>query len=192
MADCLLVCTGRRPNTEGLFAASIDFPLERGYIPVDEQYRTQIPGVYAVGDVVSGGIQLAHAAEAEAKNAVHAMFGGAPVKNVSAIPACIFTEPEIASVGLTADAAKAEGRKVTVRKSLTSANGKAVVEGAERGFAKLVFDADTDVLLGAQLMCPHASEMIGGLTASVNARLTAEQLSQTIFPHPTVSEILSL
>ena len=114
------------------------------------------------------------------------------MKNVSAIPACIFTEPEIASVGLTADAAKAEGRKVTVRKSLTSANGKAVVEGAERGFAKLVFDADTDVLLGAQLMCPHASEMIGGLTASVNAGLTAEQLSQTIFPHPTVSEILSL
>ncbi len=149
-------------------------------------------GRRAVGDVVSGGIQLAHAAEAEAKNAVHAMFGGAPVKNVSAIPACIFTEPEIASVGLTADAAKAEGRKVTVRKSLTSANGKAVVEGAERGFAKLVFDADTDVLLGAQLMCPHASEMIGGLTASVNAGLTAEQLSQTIFPHPTVSEILSL
>ena len=191
-ADCLLVCTGRRPNTEGLFAASFDFPMERGYIPVDEQYRTQIPGVYAVGDVISGGIQLAHAAEAEAKNAVHAMFGGAPVKNVSAIPACIFTEPEIASVGLTADAAKAEGRKVTVRKSLTSANGKAVVEGAERGFAKLVFDADTDVLLGAQLMCPHASEMIGGLTASVNAGLTAEQLSQTIFPHPTVSEILSL
>ena len=191
-ASAVLAAVGRRPNTEGLFAASFDFPMERGYIPVDEQYRTQIPGVYAVGDVVSGGIQLAHAAEAEAKNAVHAMFGGAPVKNVSAIPACIFTEPEIASVGLTADAAKAEGRKVTVRKSLTSANGKAVVEGAERGFAKLVFDADTDVLLGAQLMCPHASEMIGGLTASVNAGLTAEQLSQTIFPHPTVSEILSL
>ncbi|MFR2562978.1 MAG: hypothetical protein ACLS8R_10085 [Anaeromassilibacillus sp.] len=75
------------------------------------------------------------------------------MKNVSAIPACIFTEPEIASVGLTADAAKAEGRKVTVRKSLTSANGKRWWR-AERGFAKLVFDADTDVLLGAQLMCP--------------------------------------
>lgn len=190
-ADCVLVCTGRRPNTAGLCSHDFGLRMERGYLPVDERFMTNIRGIYAVGDVILGGIQLAHAAEAEAKNAVHAMFDEAPVKNISAIPSCIFTEPEIASVGMTADDAKAAGRAVTARKSLTSANGKAVVEGAERGFAKLLFDAETNVLLGAQLMCPHASEMIGGLTAAVTAGLTAEQLSKTIFPHPTVSEILT-
>ena len=191
-AGCVLVCTGRRPNTDALCAEDIGLRMERGYIPVDARFQTTLPGVYAVGDVVLGGVQLAHAAEAEAKNAVRAMFGVPPEKDLSAIPSCVFTEPEIASVGVTADEAKAAGRAVNVRKALTSANGKAVAEGAERGFAKLIFDAETDALLGAQLMCPHASEMIGGLTAAVTAGLTAAQLARAVLPHPTVSEILSL
>ena len=109
---------------------------------------------------------------------------------LSAVPACVFTDPEIACAGLTADEARAAGHAVTVKKSLTSANGRAVLEGAERGFAKLVFDAQDDRLLGAQLMCPHAGEMIGGLTAAINAGLTAAQLRAAVWPHPTVSEIL--
>lgn len=190
-ADCVLVCTGRRPETEGIFAPGVSPRLERGYLCVDECFETDVKGLYAVGDIVAGGIQLAHAAENQAKNAVRAMFGARPSKNLSIIPACVFTNPEIATVGITADEAKASGRTVTARKSLTSANGKALVEGAERGFAKLVFEGENGPLIGAQVMCPHASEMIGGLTAAVVAGLTEAQLEEVVFPHPTVSEILS-
>lgn len=191
-ADCVLVCTGRRPSTEEIFAPGVGPELERGFLRVNENFETAMKGIYAVGDIVAGGIQLAHAAEAQAKNAVHAMFGLKPVKDLRFIPSCVFTDPEIASVGLTADEAKAAGRAVTVRKSLTSANGKARVEGAERGFAKLVFDGEDGPLVGAQVMCPHASEMIGGLTAAIAAGLTEKDLRRAVFPHPTVSEILSL
>lgn len=190
--DCVLVCTGRRPETDGLFAPGAGPELERGFLRVNERFETAAPGVYAVGDIVAGGVQLAHAAENQAKNAVRAMFGARPVKELSVIPACVFTDPEIAAVGITADEAKAAGRAVDVRKSLTSANGKAVVEGAERGFCKLVFDRETGALIGAQLMCPHASEMIGGLAAAIVGGLTEAQLARTVFPHPTVSEILAL
>jgi dihydrolipoamide dehydrogenase len=190
--DCVLVCTGRRPATEEVFAPGVGPELERGYVHVDERFETGMRDVYAVGDIVAGGLQLAHAAESQAKNAVRAMFGAEPVKDLSLIPSCVFTDPEIASVGLTADEAKAAGRAVTVRKSLTSANGKSLVEGAERGFAKLVFDGEDGPLVGAQIMCPHASEMIGGLTAAITAGLAEAQLARAVFPHPTVSEILSL
>lgn len=191
-ADCVLVCTGRKPETEQLFAPGAEVPSERGFLRVNSDFETGLSGVYAVGDVVLGGIQLAHAAENQAKNAVRAMFGAPRLKDLSLIPACVFTDPEIAAVGITADEAKAADREVIVRKSLTSANGKSVVEGAERGFAKLVFDRASGVLVGAQLMCPHAAEMIGGLTAAIVGGLTEAQIARTVFPHPTVSEILSL
>ena len=191
-ADCVLVCTGRKPETEQLFAPGAEVPSERGFLRVNSDFETGLSGVYAVGDVVLGGIQLAHAAENQAKNAVRAMFGAPRLKDLSLIPACVFTDPEIAAVGITADEAKAADREVIVRKSLTSANGKSVVEGAERGFAKLVFDRASGVLVGAQLMCPHAAEMIGGLTAAIVGGLTEAQIERTVFPHPTVSEILSL
>ena len=191
-ADRVLVCTGRRPETQGVFAEGVGPELTRGYVTVDEHYATSMPGVYAVGDIVAGGVQLAHAAESEAKNAVHHMFGEGLDKDISVIPGCVFTDPEIATAGITQDEAKAAGRAVYVKKSLTSANGKSVVEGAERGFAKLVFDSETHKLVGAHIMCPHASEMIGGLTAAIVGGLTEEQLGAAVFPHPTVSEILSV
>lgn len=191
-ADCVLVCTGRRPETEGVFAPGVGPVLERGYLRVDDDFETGMEGVYAVGDIVAGGVQLAHAAENQAKNAVRAMFGQEKPKDLTVMPACVFTDPEIATVGITADEAKAAGRSVVTHRSLTSANGKSVVEGAARGFAKLVFDAESGVLVGAQLMCPHASEMIGGLSAAISAGLTKAQLSKAVLPHPTVSEILDL
>ncbi|WP_195985700.1 dihydrolipoyl dehydrogenase [Clostridium sp. D33t1_170424_F3] len=189
-ADCVLICTGRAPNTQELCADGLALCGERGYIPVTERYETRVPGIYAIGDVVQGGIQLAHAAEAQAKNVVRTMFAEKEGKDLRAIPSCIFTEPEIAAVGITADEAKAAGRAVSVKKSLTSANGKAVIDGADRGFVKLVFDTESRVLLGAQLMCPHASEMIGGLTTAVSAGLTEEAMMRSVYPHPTVSETI--
>lgn len=191
-ADKVLVCTGRRPETEHVFAPGVGPELTRGYVTVDEHGATSMPGVYAVGDIVAGGVQLAHAAESEAKNAVHHMFGQGLDKDISVIPGCVFTDPEIAVAGLTQDEAKAAGRAVYVKKNLTSSNGKSVVEGAERGFAKLVFDSESRALVGAHIMCPHASEMIGALTAAIVNGLTEEQLGRTVFPHPTVSEILMI
>ncbi|MEG1153953.1 MAG: dihydrolipoyl dehydrogenase [Ruthenibacterium sp.] len=188
-ADCVLVCTGRVPNTNNLCAESIDLHAQRGYLPVDAHYQTAVDGIYAIGDVVLGGVQLAHAAEAAARNFVCLLYGDACAKNAALIPSCVFTQPEIASVGLTAEAAKEAGIAVTVRKNLTSANGKALVEGADRGFVKLLFDAE-HTLCGAQLMCPHASEMVGGLAAAIGAGMTEEQLFTTVFPHPTVSETI--
>lgn len=189
-ADRVLVCTGRVPNTAGLFPQGMELNMQRGYIPVDSSFSTAVPGIYAIGDVVLGGMQLAHAAEAGAKNAVSAICGRAPEKVMAQVPGCVFTQPEIASVGLTADEAKTAGRSVTATKGLTSANGKAVIEGADRGFVKLIADSETGVLLGAQLICPHASEMVGGLAAAINSGMTLEQLRGTIFPHPTVSETI--
>ncbi len=188
-AERVLICTGRLPNTDALGLARISLATERGYIPTDANGYTGVCGIYAIGDVVKGGVQLAHAAEAGAKNAVCAMYNQPNAKTMC-VSACVFTQPEIATVGLTADEAKAQGIAVETSKGLTSANGKAIIEGAERGFAKLVYRQDTKVLIGAQLMCPHAGEMIGGLTACVNAALTRAEMESTIFPHPTVSECI--
>lgn len=189
--DRVLVCTGRRPNTENLVPDGMDLGMVKGYLPVDENGRTKVPGLYAVGDLVLGGIQLAHAASAQGKQAVRAMFGAPVTDHLGPIPACVFASPEIAVVGMTADEAKKAGIPVQVKKAITSANGKSLVDGSDRGFAKLVFHKETGALLGAQLMCYHASEMIGGLTVAVRAGLTEAQMVGTVYPHPTVSEILA-
>ncbi len=189
-AERALVSIGRRANTASLFAEGFSLPLERGLIAVNETLQTAIPSIYAIGDVVLGGTQLAHAAEAQGANAICAILGEAMEKDCTLIPACVFTDPEIATVGLTADQAKEQGRAVVVVKKLTSANGRSLVEGAERGFVKLVADADTRVLLGAVLLCTHAGEMIGGLTTAIATGVTLEQLAHTVFPHPTISETI--
>lgn len=190
--DRVLICTGRTPNTDGLFAPGLKLGLHRGFLPTDEYGETALAGIWAIGDVVLGGIALAHAAEAGAENAVSGMFGGPKLKNTVAIPSCVYTDPPIACVGYTADEAKAAGYTVQTEKSLTSANGRAVIMGAPRGFAKLVFDEVTGRLLGAQLMAPNADEMIGGLVIAITAGLTRDQLREVVWPHPTVSEILKL
>ncbi|MEG2073998.1 MAG: dihydrolipoyl dehydrogenase [Angelakisella sp.] len=189
-SDCVLICTGRIPNTRGLCADGVDLQMQRGYIPVNESFETAVHGIYAIGDVVLGGIQLAHAAEAAGRNAVAAIYGQSPAKVMTTVPSCVFTNPEIASVGITADEAKASGTEVYAVKNLTSANGKSLIEGADRGFVKLIFASDSNKLLGAQLMCSHASELVGGLTAAINLGITEQQLTAAIFPHPTVSETI--
>lgn len=188
--DCVLVCTGRKPNTEGLLSPSVGVELVRGFVPVNEVGETALSGLWAAGDIVLGGIQLAHMATAQGKRAVHAMFQE-DVTSLEPIPSCVFFRPEIATVGLTADQAKREGIPVRVRKTITSANGRSLVEGSDRGFAKLVFHEETGVLLGAHLMCVHASEMIGGLAVAIRSGLTEAQMAGTVYPHPTVSEILA-
>lgn len=189
-ADKVLVSIGRRAATADLLPESMDLKMQRGYIPVNENYETCISGVYAIGDIVMGGIQLAHAASAEGVNAVCSMFGEKAPKDCSVIPSCIFTEPEIASCGITEAEAKEKGIPVVIGKSIMSANSKTVIESGDRGFIKIVFHAQTKEVLGAQLMCKRATDMLGALTDAVVNHLTLSQMSATVWPHPTFSEAI--
>ena len=188
--EAVLCAIGRRPNTEGLFGESFSVEMERGRILVDEAFQTSVPGVYAIGDV-SARIQLAHVATAQGVACVDRLAGREPLVDVGNVPSCIYTSPEIASIGITADEAKAAGRAVKVGKALMSANGKTVIAAGERGFIKIVADASTGVILGAQLMCERATDMLSELTEAVVNGLTARQLARVMRPHPTYEEAVS-
>jgi len=188
--DAVLVAIGRRPQTEGLFASGLNPRTEKGFLVVDEFYQTDIPGVYAAGDVI-GGIQLAHAASAEALRAVEIIAGKESSRDKLLIPGCVYTDPEIATVGLTEEEAKAAGYAVKIGKCIMSANGKSLLENLDRGFIKLVFAADTEVLLGAHLMCGRATDLISELATAIKQKMTATQLAATVRPHPTFSEAIT-
>ncbi len=188
-ADGILLSTGRSATTNGLFAPALGAQLQftRGYLDTDAHFQTAVPSIYAIGDV-RGKTQLAHIATAEGAAAIAAMFGQAQTQNLSLVPACVYTDPEIASVGLSADEAKAAGTAVVTGKYIMSVNGKSVLSLQERGFIKLVADADSRKLLGAQLMCARATDMIGEITIAIANELTVEQMRAAIRPHPTFAE----
>lgn len=190
MSDGVLISIGRSANTDDLLSESVDLGLERGRIPVDENFVTKVLDIYAIGDVVLGGIQLAHMAAAEGLCAVANMCGKLPPLDLNVVPSCIYTSPEIATVGLTADEAKAAGIPVKTGKFIMNANGKTMIENGERGFIKVVFHAKTETLLGAQLMCSRATDMVGELAAAIVNRLAIAQLAAVIHPHPTFVEAI--
>ena len=185
--EAVLCAIGRRPNTAGLFAENLEVAMEGRSIAVGEDYATSIPGVYAIGDV-SGKIQLAHMAAAQGTDFAARITGAAGRIDLTAVPSCIYCAPEIACVGLTADEAKAAGRPVTVGKATLSANGRTVIRDGERAFIKVAADPGTHVILGAQLMCEHATDMISEFTTAVVNKLTVEQMLQVMRPHPTFEE----
>lgn len=188
-ADHILVCTGRRPVTKGVFSEELEEKLlgARGFLQVDDCYRTEIPSIYGIGDAI-GGTMLAHTATAEGRNAVAIMNGKEPEINMNVVAGCIYTSPEIASVGLTQDEAKEAGIDVITKKFPTSANGKTVIEELDRGFIKLVASKEDHTLLGAQLMCGRATDIIGELAVAIANGLTVEEVANTIHPHPTFVE----
>lgn len=188
-ADHILVCTGRRPVTKGVFSEELEEKLlgARGFLQVDDCYRTEIPSIYGIGDAI-GGTMLAHTATAEGRNAVAIMNGKEPEINMNVVAGCIYTSPEIASVGLTQDEAKEAGIDVITKKFPTSANGKTVIEELDRGFIKLVASKEDHTLLGAQLMCGRATDIIGELAVAIANGLTIEEVANTIHPHPTFVE----
>lgn len=196
-ADRVLMAVGRRPYIRGLFGPDFKPETDRGRLVVNEFYQTNYAAIYAIGDVI-GGIQLAHAATAEGICAVEHMAvcraaGGvaeafSPSYNMSAVPSCVYTDPEIASVGLTSDEAKKLGIDTVVKKYPMSANGKSLLSGQDRGFIKLVARSDNHVLLGAQMMCGRATDMIGEAAAAIVNGLTLEEMAAVIHPHPTFCE----
>ncbi len=184
-----LLCIGRRPNIAGLNLESVGVQLENNAIVTDKDLRTNISNIYAVGDV-RGGFFLAHVATYEGKIASEIISGNNPVIDYSAIPSAIFTHPEIASVGITADAAQAKGIEAITTKLPFAAVSKAHVLGETEGFIKLVTEAKTSKILGALIYGPSASEIISNLTIAVRNSLTAKDISATIFAHPTLAESL--
>ena len=194
-ADGILIATGRRAYTGGLITDESsrevkDMAMERGRIITDEKYETSVPGIYAIGDV-TGGIQLAHAATAQGRNAVAHMAGEDMVIRTDIIPSCVYTNPEIGCVGISADEAKARGIEAVTKKYIMSANGKSILSQQERGFIKVVADSDSHRILGAQMMCARATDMISQFAVAIANELTLEDMAKAIFPHPTFSEGIS-
>jgi dihydrolipoamide dehydrogenase len=193
--DAVLMATGREAQASELFAESCCPAItEKGFIKVNETLESSIPGIYAAGEI-AGGVQLAHAAEADGDYAAECIAfalgaGEKPALHSSAIPACVYTEPEIACVGLTGDEAKAKQIPAVTGKGVFGSNGKAFLEKQERSFIKLVFHAETKRLIGAQFLCNHATEMIPWAVQGINQGITAERIVGTVFAHPTYNETI--
>ncbi len=186
--DRLVVCVGRRPNTDDLFSDDVDLLLdERGFIDVDEQCATNLPGVYAVGDVVRGPM-LAHKGQEEGVMVAERIAGQEGHVNYETIPWVIYTDPEIAWVGRTEAQLKKAGIPYRTGVFGFAANGRARAMDQTEGMVKLIAHADTDRLLGAHIIGPQASELIGEAVVTMEFAGAAEDLARTIHAHPTLSE----
>lgn len=187
-ADKVLVSVGRRPFTEGLGLDKIGVQLDdRKRVKVDGHLRTNVPGVWAIGDVVAGPM-LAHKAEEDAVAVAEWIAGKAGHINWDLVPAIVYTSPEVASVGLGEDAAKAKGLTVNVGKFNFAANGRAIAAGVTDGYVKIIADAKTDRILGAQILGHNAGELISEVVTHLEYGGSAEDLARTIHAHPTMSE----
>jgi dihydrolipoamide dehydrogenase len=188
-ADRVLVAIGRKPALHGVDAAALGLGLgKRGEIAVDDQMRTNLPDVYAIGDVV-GGLLLAHKAEEEGVVAAEVIAGKRVRMHYGAIPSVVYTWPEIATVGLTEQQVKESGREYRAGKFPFSANGRARTAGESAGFVKLIADARTDELLGAHMIGPTVSELVSELVLAMAFQGSSEDVGITVHAHPTLAEV---
>ncbi|MGO4544784.1 dihydrolipoyl dehydrogenase [Paenibacillus sp. 2TAB23] len=190
-ADYLLVTVGRRPNTDGELGLDlINVKLsDRGLVEVDEQCRTNIPHIFAIGDIIAGPA-LAHKAMYEGRVAAEVISGQSSVIDYKCVPAVCFSDPECASVGYSEKEAKDKGHNVKVGKFPFAINGRAMSLNANEGFVKLVADADSGLVLGAQIIGIEASNMIAELALGIEMGATLEDIALTIHAHPTLGEIV--
>lgn len=189
-AEIVLSAVGVTPNIENIGIEELKIEMDKGKIRVDEFYRTNVNGIYAIGDIV-GGPALAHAASAEGITCVEKIAGlDAEPVDYSNIPGCTYTSPEVASVGLTEKAAKDAGYEIKVGKFPYSASGKASAAGQKEGFVKLIFDAKYGELLGAHMIGANVTEMIAEMVVSRKLETTGHELIKSIHPHPTMSEAI--
>lgn len=187
-ADIVLSAVGIAPNTEGIGLEELGIVLEQGRVKVDEFYKTNVEGVYAIGDIVAGPA-LAHVASAEGITCIEKIAGLNPEPiDYGNIPGCTYTNPEVSSVGLTEAKAKEAGYEIKVGKFPYSASGKASAAGQKDGFVKLIFDAKYGELLGAHMIGGNVTEMIAELVVAKKLEITGHELLKTIHPHPTMSE----
>ncbi len=190
LADAIIVAAGVQGNVEGLGLRELGVEIERDCIAVDPFGRTNVPGVYAIGDV-AGPPMLAHKAEHEGVRCVEAICG-LPVQPLDRgrIPGCTYSRPQIASVGMTETKAKAAGYDIRVGRFPFAGNGKAIALGEDRGMAKTIFDAVSGRLLGAHMVGAEVTELIQGFVIAMSLETTEEELIRSVFPHPTISEAM--
>ncbi|GAA5176395.1 dihydrolipoyl dehydrogenase [Modicisalibacter zincidurans] len=188
--DKVIVCVGRRPYTQGILDDDAGVKLdERGFIFVDDQCRTSVPGVYAIGDCVRGQM-LAHKASEEGVMVADIIAGHKAEINYEAIPCVIYTAPEVAWVGMNEQQAKAEGIEIKTGSFPFSANGRALANNAPEGMAKVIADAETDRILGVHIVSQHAGELIAQGVIAMEFGSSAEDLALTCYAHPTTAEAI--
>jgi dihydrolipoamide dehydrogenase len=186
----VLLAVGRKPVTEGLGLEALGVAVERGYVKVDRNQRTNVPGVWAIGDVTPT-IWLAHVASAEGIVAAETMAGHTTVPvNRDQVPGCTYCDPEVASIGLTEAKAKERGYAVKTGRFNFGVLAKAAMEPTQEGFVKIVSDAKYDEVLGVHIVGPHATELIAEGAAFLRLEATTEEMIRTIHAHPTLSEAL--
>lgn len=187
--DKMLVAVGRRAFTDGLQVEAVGLKLEGGgKIPVDDHYRTPVPGVWAIGDVIKGPM-LAHKAEDEGIAVAELIAGQAGHVNYEAIPSVVYTWPEVASVGLTEEQCKEQGLAVNIGRFPFVHNGRAKALGNVDGFVKIIADQKTDRMVGAHILGPNASELIAELGMAMEFGASAEDVARTCHAHPTLAEV---
>ncbi|MCM3123475.1 MULTISPECIES: dihydrolipoyl dehydrogenase [unclassified Mesobacillus] len=188
-ADYVFVMVGRKPNTDELGLEQVGIEMtDRGVIKIDKQCRTNVSNIYAIGDIVEGP-PLAHKASYEGKIAAEAIAGHPSEIDYLAIPAVVFSDPELASVGYSEKEAKDAGIDIKAAKFPFAANGRALSLNQTDGFLKLITRKEDDIVIGAQIAGPNASDMIAELGLAIEAGMTAEDLAMTIHAHPTLGEI---
>ena len=188
--EAVLCAIGRKPYCDGLFADGLAPEMNGKSIKVDARYQTSIEGVYAIGDV-SSRIQLAHVAAAQGTACIELLCGKENHTDMNVVPSCIYSRPEIAVVGITDAEAKEQGVSVKVGKCVMGANARTLIADPGRSFMKVVADAENGEILGAQLMCPNATDMISQIGEAMANHMTATQLLAAMRPHPTFEEALS-
>jgi dihydrolipoamide dehydrogenase len=187
--DLVIVAIGRKPNTENMGLEKIGVATERGFIQIDDAMETSVSDIYAVGDI-TGKVQLAHFASAQGLVAASHAAGNRQQLHSHLVPSCIYTSPEISSVGLTESEALQTGRPLKIGRFPVNANGKSLICGESEGLVKIITDQLTGEILGAHLMAPRATDMIGEISVAMHLESTIEEIGETIHPHPTVAEMI--
>jgi dihydrolipoamide dehydrogenase len=188
-AERAIVAVGIEANIEGLGLEALGVKIDRGHVVTDDHGGTGVAGLYAIGDV-AGPPWLAHKASHEGIHCVEHIAGRAPVRVHSPIPGCTYSQPQIASVGLTEQATRAAGRKVRIGRFPFKVNGKAIASGETEGFVKVLFDEVTGALVGAHMIGAEVTEMIQGFVVAMTLEATEAELMATVFAHPTLSEAM--
>jgi len=186
-AEVLLSAIGVVANLEGALAANVKLELDRNYVKIGDGYQTNVPGIYAAGDII-GPPWLAHIATFEAVNAVNGMFGHGPARRVKNFPGCTYCQPQVASTGLTEKACKEKGLDYKIGKFPFTASGRAVASAESEGFVKVIADAKTGEIYGAHIIGNEATEIIAEYGLAMELEATVEEVHQTIHAHPTLSE----
>jgi len=189
LTDSVLVAIGRRPRTSGMGLENLGINMDRGRVIVDENFLTNIPNVYAIGDC-SSAIMLAHVSSAQGVAAIEHALGYKPAYFGNIIPACIYTNPEIAVVGLTEEQARAQGIAYKTGVFQLAGNGKAIIESEGKGMIKIIAGAEYGEILGVHIFAPRATDLITEAALAMRLEATIDELVSTIHAHPTVGEAL--